>query len=70
MMRWLHAELPGRLEKPQATVNALYDLHALAEQQWQRCQLAGKSHLLPLMLARLQIWLAAYAQCEASIGHL
>ena len=39
--RWLHAELPRRLGRAQASLNAMYDLHATAEQQWQRSQQAG-----------------------------
>ena len=41
MVRWLHAELPRRLSRPQDSLDAMYELFALAEQQLQRSQASG-----------------------------
>ena len=42
VVRWLHAELPRRLNHPRDSLEAMYELFALAEQQLQRSQTAGE----------------------------
>ena len=43
MVRWLHAELPRRLSRPGDSLDAMYALFALAEQQLQRSQASGEA---------------------------